>query len=526
MPTKNLAIMFTDIKGFTARSSDETRAGLSNLLTKHERLLTPVFSYFSGTIVKTIGDAFLVYFESPTDAVLCGLTIQEVLRQYNSFAQDKEKINVRVAINVGDVELRDGDIFGEPVNLASRLEGITEAGEVYFTEAVFLSMNRKEVPSAEVGERTFKGIPYSVRVYKVTRDPNSDQAKRIAEAVRLTKDGPVIRGLREPQKKAPWVAISVAASLLVIAAAAVVIVFFIKPDPVKKEKEKAAKLLEQKQYLSALEVLDPLLRKDLSDAALRDMALRAAEAHLEFLKKERTLKEEYEWLKKEVEDRPYLESMLRRLPAMETELLIIENIQGGNGYKRPQEVAGELIRKYPKDAEVPYVAAEVIRRTHIVESVMWMYEESMKRGGHVGERHIFDSCVSCFERCEPTDGWLETPRRIVAEYFEKAGYEWAKKALDEENENGYLSAWKILESKKDPSINDQFFLAVKGILERKEIDRNCDIILKENDKKRCAHVAALVRDMLKDYTEGNSKIPAEAVAKLQATLDVMSERTR
>jgi adenylate cyclase len=70
--TQNLAIMFTDIKGFTERTSGSTREGMKSLLAEHDRLLVPVFQYFDGRIVKTIGDAFLVTFGSPTDAVLCG----------------------------------------------------------------------------------------------------------------------------------------------------------------------------------------------------------------------------------------------------------------------------------------------------------------------------------------------------------------------------------------------------------------------------------------------------------------------
>jgi len=197
MPTQNLTIMFTDIKGFTERTSGSTRAGMNNLLAEHERLLVPVFQYFDGRIVKTIGDAFLVTFASPTDAVLCGVTIQEVLRQHNLDAAESVRIEVRVAINVGEVEVRDNDVLGEPVNIAARLEGATEAGEVYFTDAVYQTMNRQEAPSADVGERVFKGIPYPIRVYRVLNEPGSELATRLANGVRLSDRGPVLAGIRE-----------------------------------------------------------------------------------------------------------------------------------------------------------------------------------------------------------------------------------------------------------------------------------------------------------------------------------------
>lgn len=163
--------MFTDIKGFTNKTSHKTREELLAMLEDHERLVRPLFEKFGGTVVKTIGDAFLVTFESPTDAVLCGVKIQDVLSYHNKTAHENENIEVRVAINSGEVTIRDNDVFGEPVNIAARIEGIAEVNEVYFTEAVYLAMNKSEIPSAEVGLRYLKGIPNEIKVYKVLHEP-------------------------------------------------------------------------------------------------------------------------------------------------------------------------------------------------------------------------------------------------------------------------------------------------------------------------------------------------------------------
>ena len=170
--------MFTDIKGFTERVSQSSRDGLMKLQALHDRLLPPVFQHFGGTIVKTIGDAYLVYFESPTNAVQCGVAIQAVLRQHNEqLDDDGDKLEVRVAINTGEVYFANDDVLGEPVNIAARLEGIAEAGEVYFTESTYLAMNRAEAPSAEVGEKLFKGIPYPIKVYQAIQDQNTEALK-------------------------------------------------------------------------------------------------------------------------------------------------------------------------------------------------------------------------------------------------------------------------------------------------------------------------------------------------------------
>ncbi len=171
MKTANLAIVFTDIQGFTERTSRQTHEENQRLLQVHHELLAPMFKAFGGRILKSIGDAFLVTFESPTQAVLSGIAIQDRLWQYNSAAPENDRLNVRVAINVGEVRVESSDVFGEPVNIAARVEGIAEAGEVYFTEAVYLAMNKAEVPSQEVGAFELKGIPGKIRVFRVPKGP-------------------------------------------------------------------------------------------------------------------------------------------------------------------------------------------------------------------------------------------------------------------------------------------------------------------------------------------------------------------
>lgn len=171
MKTKNLAVMLTDIKGFTSKTAGFSRMQTQELLSSHRDLVLPVILSFNGRLVKTIGDAFLVVFDSPTDAVLCGVEVQDILREYNAGKGPGDKIEIRIAINSGEVAVHDdGDIYGDAVNITSRLESIAEVGEVFFTEAVYLAMNKKEVPSSEVGYRQFKGVAEKIKVYRVLRE--------------------------------------------------------------------------------------------------------------------------------------------------------------------------------------------------------------------------------------------------------------------------------------------------------------------------------------------------------------------
>jgi class 3 adenylate cyclase len=182
LKTANLAIVFTDIKGFTERTGRQTLEENQQLLATHNALLGPLFKAFGGRVVKMIGDAFLVTFESPTSAVLAGVAIQDKLWDHNRRVPENQRLDVRVAINVGEVRLEAGDVFGDPVNIAARIEGIAEAGEVTFTEAVHLAMNRAEVPAEVVGEFELKGIRGKVKVYKVPRAPWRLEASETALA--------------------------------------------------------------------------------------------------------------------------------------------------------------------------------------------------------------------------------------------------------------------------------------------------------------------------------------------------------
>jgi class 3 adenylate cyclase len=173
--TRNLTILLTDIEDFTPKTSRKTRADILRMLEEHKSLVLPVLERKGGRLIKTIGDAFLVVFDSPTDAVLAGVEVQRLLREHNEHKLGDDRLDVRIAINAGEVTLADNDVFGEPVNITARINGIAEAGEVFFTEAVYLAMNKMEVPSSEVGLLQLKGIAEKIRVYKVVRE------KRVGE---------------------------------------------------------------------------------------------------------------------------------------------------------------------------------------------------------------------------------------------------------------------------------------------------------------------------------------------------------
>ncbi len=165
--TENLTVMFTDIVGFTERTSLQSRAQNRAMLDDHNRLLLPLINRFGGRRIKSIGDALLITFRSPTDAVHCGMALHDALAEYNAGKPEEQQIHIRVAINVGEVRVDARDIYGEAVNVASRVEGLTPPDQIYFTEAVYLAMNKAEVTSLPLGKFKLKGIPEDVNLFQV-----------------------------------------------------------------------------------------------------------------------------------------------------------------------------------------------------------------------------------------------------------------------------------------------------------------------------------------------------------------------
>lgn len=180
---ENLAVMFTDIVGFSELTSSQSRDQNEAMLRQNEKLLLNVTKKFGGKKIKSIGDALLLVFRSPTDAVHCAMAMHDALCEYNQSVSEVERLSIRVSLNSGEVRLQSGDVFGEPVNVAARLEGITPANEVYFTEAIYLSMNKAEVIHEFVGKYKLKGIPEEVSVYRVPRGAS------VTRLVAVNEDG-------------------------------------------------------------------------------------------------------------------------------------------------------------------------------------------------------------------------------------------------------------------------------------------------------------------------------------------------
>src|SRR5579872_2187482 len=135
-------IMFTDMAGYTALSQTDEAQTLK-VLERHNELVRPFFQKRKGKEIKTIGDSFLVEFESAFDAVQCAIEIQKFLHDYNMSSPEQWRIHLRIGIHLGDVIHKGGDVFGDAVNIAARVEPLANVDGVSLTRQVYDHIQNK-----------------------------------------------------------------------------------------------------------------------------------------------------------------------------------------------------------------------------------------------------------------------------------------------------------------------------------------------------------------------------------------------
>jgi len=165
---KLAAIMFTDIVGYSALAQKNEALALK-LLEEHRQLLRTLFRKHEGTEIKTIGDAFLVEFTSTLEAIRCAAEIQEALKDYDAAASGQSvKIQIRIGLHMGDVVYRENDVFGDGVNIASRIEPLAKPGGICLSQQVYDQVHNKFAGKViKLGAVTLKNIQTPLNVYRL-----------------------------------------------------------------------------------------------------------------------------------------------------------------------------------------------------------------------------------------------------------------------------------------------------------------------------------------------------------------------
>ena len=164
---KLAAIMFTDMVGYSALAQRDDRLALE-LLEEHRRLLREIFPRFNGTEIKTIGDAFLVEFGSALEAAQCAIEIQRTLAKRNHDVTSDRRIKLKIGIHIGDVIHRDGDVYGDGVNIASRIEQLAGAGGICVSTDVERQIrNALEARFEKFGSADLKNIKLPMDLFRI-----------------------------------------------------------------------------------------------------------------------------------------------------------------------------------------------------------------------------------------------------------------------------------------------------------------------------------------------------------------------
>jgi len=181
------AILAADVVGYSRLMQIDEGGTLAALTARRQEILQPVVAHHHGRVVKLMGDGVLVDFASAVNAVECAVELQDAMHAANAGLPQDRRIVWRVGLNLGDVLVEGGDLYGDGVNVAARLETLADPGGILVSQT-FFSQVRSRVPFGfeDLGEQTLKNMAERVRVYRVTGAHAPAAAGRAAQPQRLS----------------------------------------------------------------------------------------------------------------------------------------------------------------------------------------------------------------------------------------------------------------------------------------------------------------------------------------------------
>jgi adenylate cyclase len=172
------AILAADVVGYSRLMGADEEGTLERLKVLRHELLDPKIAEHKGRIVKTTGDGLLVEFGSVVDALRCAVEVQKEMAGRNAGAAPDSQVAFRIGLNVGDIVVEDGDIFGDGVNVAARLEVLAEPGGICVSARVQEDVAGKlDLAFDDIGEQQLKNIARPVRVYRVVTEARSEMLR-------------------------------------------------------------------------------------------------------------------------------------------------------------------------------------------------------------------------------------------------------------------------------------------------------------------------------------------------------------
>jgi len=182
MERRLTAILAADVVGYSRLMTIDETGTLAALTSLRKNLVNPKISEHNGRIVKLTGDGMLIEFPSVVSAVACAVDIQSAMRTRNA-TEPAARIEFRIGVNLGDIIVEDGDIFGDGVNVAARLEGIAPIGGIAVSQSVRDHVGKRlDLDFEDMGERRLKNIEAPIRVYSISVErPSGDVAASVGQ---------------------------------------------------------------------------------------------------------------------------------------------------------------------------------------------------------------------------------------------------------------------------------------------------------------------------------------------------------
>src|SRR5215831_13123734 len=172
MERRLAAILAADVVGYSRMMAADEAGTFAALKARRKDVVAPLVAKHRGRIFKLMGDGVFVEFASAVSAVECALEVQRGIAAANDGLPSERQVHLRVGINLGDVMVDGGDLYGDGVNIAARLEALAEPGGIFVSQTVVDHVRGKvRLGFEDLGEQSLKNIGEPVRVYRVSDTP-------------------------------------------------------------------------------------------------------------------------------------------------------------------------------------------------------------------------------------------------------------------------------------------------------------------------------------------------------------------
>jgi class 3 adenylate cyclase len=253
---KLAAILAADAVSYSRlMAADEE--GTMKILSAHRAVIDGIIEFHEGRIINTAGDSVLAEFASPTDAVRCAVEVQDALKTRNDSLAEERRLHFRIGVNLGDVMVKGDDLLGDGVNVAARLEGIAEPGNIYISSSVYDQIAGKlDLGFVDMGDQSLKNIDRPIRAYRVDRE-----GRRATVAARTPRRG-----------AGHWIA----ATLGAVAVAGGIAWYLVQASSARQEAQAQAKVAAESARVRAES--EEAKRKAVADAEVAKARAEADEA--------------------------------------------------------------------------------------------------------------------------------------------------------------------------------------------------------------------------------------------------------